>query len=54
VTAEADEQAGGPLGDEVERVAQMQAGNRAARALDDAAFTGGECEYRAVQFFFDA
>ena len=54
MAAEAEQQAGGALGDEVERIAQVQAGNRAAGALDDAAFAGGKGEHRAVQLVLDA
>ncbi len=42
VAAEAEEQTGGALGDKVERIAQVQSGNRAAGTLDDAAFAGRE------------
>ena len=51
---EAHQQARGPLGDEVERIAQVQAGNGAAGTLDDAAFAGREGEHRAVQPVLDA
>ena len=45
---EPQQQPGSALGDEIQRVAQMQAGDGAARALDFAGRAGGEREGRAV------
>ena len=53
VAAKADEQTGGAFGDKVEGIAQMQAGDGAARAFDDAAFARSKGKDRAVEFVLD-
>ena len=54
MAAEANQQAGRALGHEVERVAQVQPGDRAPRPLDQAALARREGEHRPVQFLLDA
>ena len=54
MTTEADEQAGGAFGDKIKGIAQMQAGDGATGAFDDATFAGGKGEDRTVQFLLDA
>ncbi len=48
VSAEADQQPRRALGDEVERIAQVQSGNRAARAAREPAAGGREGDHRAM------
>jgi hypothetical protein len=54
VAAEAQQQVGVALGDQVQRVAQVQAGNRAAGALQFAGVAAREGKGRAMQLFLDA
>ncbi len=54
VAAEALQQLGMALGHQIERVAQVQAGNRAAGAFEFAFVAAGEGEGRAVQLLLDA
>ena len=55
VAAETQQQAGLALGYQVERVAQMQAGNRTARALEFAiAAAAGEGDHRTMALVFHA
>src|SRR5690606_26835887 len=54
VAAEAHDEVGLALGDEIERVAQVQAGDRAPGALELAVVGTGEGNGGAVQLFLDA
>src|SRR5437763_4465893 len=54
MAAEALEEPRTALGDEVERIAQVQCRHRAARALELARSVGGEGEDRAVEAVLEA
>jgi hypothetical protein len=54
VPAKAQQQARRALGHQIEGVAQVQAGDRTARALDLAAVAAGKGKHRAMQFLLDA
>ena len=54
MAAEAQQQGRVALGDEVERIAQMQTGNRAARTFQFAGAAAGKDEGRPMQLFLDA